>query len=510
MQFIPGFLSLRKNYDALLAALAGWGMLLLLTHYGGIGVSPDSVVYTSVARNMQHQWALVDYNLLPLVDFPVFYPMFLGCFLFITRTDPVAGGPVLNGLLFGSLIYLCGCILQRWPVFSRSYKWFILACLVLSPSLLEIYSMLWSETLFILLSVVFIILYRHYNRTRSLAALAAAAACISLACVTRYAGIALLGAGGLLLLFDYALPWKKKWLHLLVFGTVSLLLLVLNLWRNYTITHTLTGMREKGVTPFSRNLYYCGTVLCDWLPFMQGHYAWATGIAVLGLLVPAWFLLMRWLRKQVYHDYENIFTAWALVYALFIVVSATLSRYEQINNRLLSPLYIPLLVCLTGWLPRRLRQKRVKAGKWLLPVLGCCFLLGALASARNMYNEVKDYGIPGYTDDSWRQSPIARYLKTHPHVFRPEHTVYSNAPDAVYFVSGLSAYTLPHTVDTSDVRDFNGDPEQYVIWFNQIDDQDLISRSYLLQHKKTIPLYQAADGIIYWCANSADSLALPH
>ncbi len=510
MRSILSFLSLRKNYDALLAALAGWGMLLLLTRYGGIGVSPDSVVYTSVARNLQQHPALMDYNHMPLVDFPAFYPLFLGCFLFITRIDPVAGGPLLNGLLFGSLIYCCGCLLQKWPVFSRWYKWFILACLVFSPSLLEIYSMLWSETLFILLSVVFVVLYRQYNRTHSIAALLAVTACVSVACVTRYAGIALAGTGGLLLLLDYAVPWRKKWLHILLFSAGSILLLVLNLWRNYSITHTLTGAREKGITSFADNLYYYGSVLCDWLPFMQNHYQWAAAIAVASLLIPAWFLLMRWLRRQVHHDYENIFTAFSFVYASFILLSATLSRYEQLNNRLLSPMYIPILISFTGWLPRRMHYKKMKTANWLLWVAGILFVLGGAASARNMYNEVKDYGIPGYTDQSWRSSPIARYLKTHTHMFRPEHSIYSNAADAVYFVSGLSATSLPHIVDTSDVHDFANDPEQYVIWFNQINDQDLISREYLLQHKKNIPLYEASDGVIYWCASATDSLSLPH
>lgn len=479
-------------------------MVQLFTHYGGIGVSPDSVVYTSVARNLQAHGSISDYNHMPLIDFPVLYPLFLGTVYILTGADPVAAGPYINGFLLGFIIYLCGCMMQRWPNSSRLYKLFILSCIAISPSLMEIYSMLWSETLFILWTVVFMALLRHYGNTHTIGVLLAAGFCASAACITRYAGVTLIGTGGLLLLLDDMLPWKKKAVHILLFGISSISMLAVNLYVNYSISHTLTGPREKGVTPFVQNLHYFSTVMCDWLPFLRNHYYFANTIGILLLLVAAYFLLIRWLRKRAVRSYVNIATVFFLVYAWFMLLSATISRYEPLNNRLLSPLYIPMLWTFTGWVPtiykrlNRILQRRLLA---VSVIAGLFFQLGQFSFTKWMYNEVKDFGIAGYTDDSWRLSTICAYLKQHPALFKPNYSIFSNAPDALYFVSGISGISLPHTNQPGDINDFLTNPEHYVVWFNNIDDEDLISQPYILQHKHAVVVYQAPDGVVYWCTN---------
>ena len=50
------------------------------------------------------------------------------------------------------IIYLAGIIMEQFEYRSRWYKAAILSCIVLSPGLLEDYSMMWSETLFIFIS----------------------------------------------------------------------------------------------------------------------------------------------------------------------------------------------------------------------------------------------------------------------------------------------------------------------------------------------------------------------
>lgn len=503
MKQLASFLSLRKNYDALFFSLAGLGMILLFCHYGGIGVSPDSVVYTSTARNIHNHWRAADYNNMPIIDFPVAYPAFLAFAYFVTWTDPFAAGPYINGVLFGLLIYICGCMMQRWKHTNRWYRLFILSCIAISPSLMEIYTMLWSETLFIFWSIVFMALLRHYFTTHRLLPLLAVGICASLACITRYAGVTLIGTGGLLLLLDDTLPWKKKTGHILLFGLSSISLLVTNLYVNYTISHTLTGPREKGVTPFIANLHYFSTVMCDWLPFMRNHYTFANIIGASLILLAGYFILIRWLRKKSVLSYENIATVFFFVYACFMLLSATISRYEPINNRLLSPLYIPMLWTFTGWVPRI--QQRLSAPVRrrffaLTLVAAILFQLGQYSVTHFMYLEVADFGIPGYTDDSWRLSTFSIYLKQHPGMFRPGFSIYSNDADGLYIGSGITGTSLPHINQPGDMNDFLTNPFHYVVWFNNTDDPDLASQAYILSHKNAVPIYQSRDGIVYWCS----------
>ncbi|WP_431216176.1 hypothetical protein ACQ86N_16975 [Puia sp. P3] len=231
----------------------------------------DSVVYISTAQNIHDHGAINDFSNMPVMDFPVFYPIFLSGIVFLTGKPALVFGPVLDGLLFGLVIWLCGWMMNRFSAYSRWYKWTVLLFIVLSPCLLEIYSMIWSETLFILLSVLFMIVAYRYFLTHSVRWLLAMGLIAALSCVTRYAGVSIIGLGGLLMLCDRGLRWGvKKIVHILVFGLVSVTLLALNLYRNMRVTHTLTGYREKGLTAFSDNLHDFGAVFCDWLPFSTG------------------------------------------------------------------------------------------------------------------------------------------------------------------------------------------------------------------------------------------------
>lgn len=67
---------LTQHYDALIASAAAVLTIYYLTRFSGIGLSPDSIAYSSAAINLLAKGALVDFNNLPLVDFPAGYPFF--------------------------------------------------------------------------------------------------------------------------------------------------------------------------------------------------------------------------------------------------------------------------------------------------------------------------------------------------------------------------------------------------------------------------------------------------
>src|SRR6201991_944706 len=98
------------DYDAVPVAVAGFFVIQALCAYGGIGVSPDSVVYISTAQNIHDHGAINDFTNMPVMDFPAFYPMFLSAVLFLTGHKIQNVGPVLDGLLFATVIGLCGYI----------------------------------------------------------------------------------------------------------------------------------------------------------------------------------------------------------------------------------------------------------------------------------------------------------------------------------------------------------------------------------------------------------------
>ncbi|RYZ86454.1 MAG: hypothetical protein EOO68_28900 [Moraxellaceae bacterium] len=190
-----------KHLDTLIATIAGYFAVYVFTKYSGIGVSPDSIMYASTAESIFKHGNLITFNGKPMVFFPVFFPAFLSA-VFIFCADVITAAPVVNGLLLAAVIFLCGWMMDKFQSPYRVYKWLILAAIVLSPALLEIYTYLWSETLFVLTILVFIWAFRQYLLHHTIKTLLIAALAAGVCCLTRYAGITVIATGGLLILLD--------------------------------------------------------------------------------------------------------------------------------------------------------------------------------------------------------------------------------------------------------------------------------------------------------------------
>ena len=360
---------------------------------------------------------------------------------------------------------------------SSSYKRLILAAIILSPGLLEIYTYLWSETLFILEIMFFIIAYWRYMQTHTLKSLLWVAIITAIACITRYVGITIIGAGGIMLLLDDQLPWwKKKVGHALFYGFISISLLVANLILNSTATGLSTGTREPSITPFKDNLYYIGTVIADWGALSNKAYPFAILIASVVLLALIAVLLWKAFKGKI-NSYENIVIAFAIVYGLFILIWASIQRFERINSRLLTPMFIPLLIACTCWVPDVLNLIKSKA-KYVLAgvavVLMLAFEYATYQTDWQRYDDENDYGVPGYSDDDWNKSEFIVYLKQHKNIYKPGVPIFSDANEAVYLFTGMSSELIPHKYFQADVNKFYSHKKYYLIWFDNLSNTELI------------------------------------
>jgi hypothetical protein len=501
-----------RNGDGIVAAIAGFVIICFFTHHSGIGVSPDSVTYISVASNIHDHGGWIDFHGDPLVDFPILYPFFLSAVQWLTRMDILRSAPLLNGLLFAATIYFFGWLIQGSAFRSKTYKWTLLALIVTSPCLLELYSMIWSETLFLLLLLSFFYVLHRYFLLRSAKILIVAGLVAGLAFITRYAGITLIGTGGLLLLCDFrAAPEQvtgsgsgsapgKKFRRLFLFGGGACLFPVINLVHNKLAGGALIGNREKGTASFGGNLHDLGSVFCDWLHIPDHYYLLATLIGLGWIILFLAVFIMRLIRKQALTSYENISIVFFIVYGVFILASATVSRFQQLDSRLLSPLFISWLwgsmSIIEEWMAsRRSAMRRT----FFLPVLLAVgfLLVGQLLTDRETWEDVKDSGIPGYTDEDWRLSETIGFARGNIAI-RLLPGPYSNAYDALWFLGGIHADLLPHKDSPGEIAALLARDQFYVVWFNDGLNPDLVDIAFISQYKKLAGVNKYTDGSIYF------------
>ena len=84
-------------------------------------------------------------------------------------------------------------------------------------------------------------------------------------------------------------------------------------------------MRQKGITPFNKNVEYSGNVMSNWFSMQfHGHLIFellAVAIMVLFLI----FFIRNFKHWKAFYSYENVAVSFFIVYVLFIVISSTLS-----------------------------------------------------------------------------------------------------------------------------------------------------------------------------------------
>ena len=491
-----------KNYDSLIAAVAGFLLIYIYTRHSGIGISPDSVVYISTAKNLYEQGLPLDYSHRYLVIFPLFYPILLSGLMFVLRTDIVSFAPLLNASLFAFVIYTAGWMIDRFNLRFKWYKEILLSCLVVSPCLLEIYSMVWSETLFLVLLLFFIILLSRYLDQPSLKKLLGISILAGIACVTRYIGISMIVCGCIIILFSYHVAGLKKWIHLFLFSILSSSFLIMNLVHNYVYSSTLTGMRLKGSTPIFRNIGYFGNVLCSWLPLPENNHALSILVTLLLLGLFSLVILIRFIRREHFSAYENISMVFFVIYTCFMLITATLSSYEVFTSRLISAAFIPMFFgggSLIMHSIRKTSSQKIRIWATVITLmLFAAFQIKQIKTDFENYDGIKDAGIPGYTEDSWtKDSEIDHFLMKNPPFFKKDYTIYSNLDDAAYYFSGLTCTNLPHHLLDLEKEKFRRDKKAYLIWFEDDSNANLLNLQESLQLNPMKLLKQFNNGAIY-------------
>jgi len=489
-----------RHWDAFLASAVCCIWIAFYTSRGGIGISPDSVAYLSSAIHFATDFLFSDYNNLPLVNFPIGYPFFLGIIKLVSGADLLVIAPYLNGFLLASVLYAVSFLLTEAGIKSGGFRTLILCFILSNPGMLEVYSMLWSETLFLLLGLFFVIVFVRYQKTSSLSLLLWAALIASATGLVRYVGITWLITGSILILLNADLYWKKKIKHVFLFGLIGCSLPFLNLFRNYWVSETVAGVRQTSLKSFSANIEDFVNVLGYWFPISNEENQVLLKICcIFFLLVIISLLGFRLLQQQYYKSPITVISLFSLVYGGFMLFMATVSRFETLSSRLMIPLYIPVIVliayCFYYWIVKSRQYK-----KWMVLTL----FLGVYTAGAHYHYQTHIFnwegigyaGVPGYTDMHWKSSSLLQFMKSHHQQYQAP--IFSNANDAVFFLADIKASPLPHKDIPAEIEEFLKTPNIYLVWFVYGKNDDLIDDTYIRQHYRVSTEWQFKDGSIFY------------
>jgi hypothetical protein len=431
-------------------------VLLGVSHRWGAGVSPDSVAYLDAAHNFRHGNGLMltaDQPLLyslthehapsQLLLWAPLYPVVLAATTFgpLELEEAVR---LLNAILLAATVALIAWLVLR---VTRSGTAAVLAAgaVGFSPVALDLYSQALSEPLFVLLSYVGIALVACYLSAERPVYLLGAAFVTGLALLARFAGVPLVAATALPILLYSPGGWRTRLGRAVLFTAVGLLPLFAWLARNWHLTGSATG-RQLGWHPVSANRLAHGVdeftmlmVPSDVPAVLRGPLALATFVAVAAV---ATRIRSSQLSKGFGYYTIVALAVYLMLYPVFLVGSISFAdAVTNLSHRFLFPVY-PGMVILASWVlvvafrscpVRSVRRRAIVGG---VTVFLCGSVIGLVVAGQRICRDGD-----GYRGRIWAESPSIARIRTLPE----STTLHSDRPEAIYFLTGRIAQSIPAT-----------------------------------------------------------------
>lgn len=285
--------------------------VVLLITSGTLHQSPDSFHYEA--------------------DFLPYWPPLYGFLLQYSPFSPNITGFLTNIASYSVILTIIG------KLSNKTYtKWAIMATLLSIP-LVFVSTRMWSEMLFIAFCMMF--LESKNEKTIWISG--------ALAMLTRYTGIVLLPIG----LWKHRGNIKKQFVYL-----TSAVPLGIWLVRNKILYGTLTGTRHSSVETIWTLVEKAWQVISSWFV--------GDSILIIPLLIVA-IVLIRPNLKGINLDVV-IFSA---VYLVFMITSSLLVKYDELDSRLLAPIFPVIIIGMSyvlDQIPLNKKLVKVLAYAWLL------------------------------------------------------------------------------------------------------------------------------------------------
>ncbi len=392
-------------------------------------------------------------ELKPMTGYPPLYPLALAG-LEWAGLNAARAARGISALSYGATVFLAGILVRK---LTRSNTAALLASLIMlsSSTILGVYSWAWTEPAFVVVCLGCMLFLAEYLKSDRVWALLTSAACLSLAMMLRYAGLALFGAAAVVMAIHLWLArahgLRARWAALAAYLILAAGPLAVWMIRNLMLRGNPVNRHLEWHPLGSENLGQLARTVAAWLlptginPLGQPVTRLALNASLASLIPPLLGLallfaavrIVRQCRRTRRLDLEAVLLAWIFIYLGFLAVSLVLFDPRiPLDDRILSPAYasaVPLLVAGATGLWRMSRP--ALRGLVIVAALGLAGVQGVqIASTVRVLREDGQ----GYAATRWRSSPVLEAVRE-----QKPAIVYTNEIPAVYFSAGLTPCSVP-------------------------------------------------------------------
>ena len=206
------------------------------------------------------------------------------------------------------------------------------------------------------------------------------------------------------------------------------------------------------------------------------------------------------------------------IYTTLLAVISTITAHDGINDRYMSPVYVPIVLIILYFFEQRVAgsagyicvRRFGLAGRLRMQELAVAILLAWLAflslRVARTATQLMQTGL-GYNHISWRTSETVSYLREKIVASGDDTLIYSNNPEAVYILSGVSVSGSPEAkgYNSSEPRrpvasiagTWPGSRAAFLVWFHNTGRAHLFEVDELEQIANIVVVDSLSDGTIY-------------
>ena len=494
-----------------IAGLTGAGIIIIFTSRYGIGLSPDSVSYISAARHISEGTGFINYDGYYFVLQAPLYPLLLAAFDKIFLIDPLISAGYLNAFFMGLTVYFSALFLRK-KLDSSPLVVLAVLTIIIFFALLKLFLIALSEPLFILLIILYLYFFDFYAEKGNLLSLIIISVVSSLICLTRYAGVIIIPAGLISIIIWGKSTYKEKFGHSAIYLIITVIPSGFWIIRNYILTGTFTGQRALSSYTLTENIqFYFNTVLKWYMPVQLSTVQLFLYTFILIAVAFSGVVLIYKKRKELTITKQlGPMLLFILLYSGLILISSSTTAYDRIDNRILSPIMIPM-VMLTFAVFDKILKFILKFPKGI--IIYVLFIAGLIFWMENQF--VNTYGnFEYYTKQigweygskKWKDNTVIQYLNDYKQ-FGMKYLFYSNVPEAVYILSNREArwspfktfYNSPQPISLNKSLNkiWRVNDKAYLVWFYNVNRDFLFTLNELQKSVKLEKIVQLKDGAIY-------------
>ena len=458
-----------SDYILLIAmSIIGGIIIVIATGPYGVGISADSVTYISVSRNFTSGFGLLDYNMDPLIVSPPMYPILVSLLSNLLNKDPIESIPMLNAILFAATVFLSGIFLKN--TFQNKAVYLLgLIPILFSASYLRVFTMAWTEPLFIVITIGYFLILQKYLDTKRLSQLVWLSIVITLACLTRYVGITLYFCTIICQIFLINQTLRDRIKHLTIVSIIPGLTLASWLFRNNFLTGSMTGSRMRSNYSLVDNLISAIDTLFSWfLPERLTESRYIYPFLVIFFLGNLFLIIKNRKLLQVFFGslYKPI-VVFIIIYLGFLLLTSQTSFWQLIDNRYLTPIYLPVIAIFLTYVLVLFSFFVIGKDK---PIRSIPFFLVIIWLFFNIYTSLgvtKTHFIEGsgYSSKIWRSGQMSNFISTQ----LSDYELYSNGKEVIYLINGTQSKSLPIRPNINEIKDAISNQKVCFLWFNNID-----------------------------------------